>query len=161
MNPCPCGEAGEPGRCRCSDGALARYHRRLSGPLLDRFDLRIDVVRAEPEQLLGGEAGECTATVAERVARARARAAARGVVANAHLRGPALGRSAPLARSAASLLSAALESGRLTARGLDRVRRVALTIADLDAHEGPLNDVHVASALALRADVRLGSGVVA
>lgn len=161
MNPCPCGEAGEPGRCRCPDGALTRYHRRLSGPLLDRFDLRVDVVRADPEQLLGGDAGECTATVAQRVARARERAAARGVVANAHLRSPELRRWAPLAPSASDLLTGALESGRLTARGLDRVRRVALTIGDLAGHDGPLTDVQVASALALRADVRVGSGVVA
>jgi magnesium chelatase family protein len=161
MNPCPCGEAGEPGRCRCPDGALARYHRRLSGPLLDRFDLRIDVVRADPEQLLGGDAGECTATVAERVERARSRAASRGVVANAHLRGPELRRWAPLTPSASDLLARALESGRLTARGLDRVRRVALTIADLAGLEGPLTDAQVASALALRADVRVGSGMVA
>jgi magnesium chelatase family protein len=161
MNPCPCGEAGEPGRCRCPDGALARYHRRLSGPLLDRFDLRIDVLRADPEQLLGGSAGESTATVAARVARARERAAGRGVVANAHLRGPALRRWAPLDASASDLLAGALESGRLTARGLDRVRRVALTIGDLERHHGPLTEGQVASALALRADVRLGSGVVA
>ena len=57
MNPCPCGEAGRPGACRCPDGVLARYHRRLSGPLLDRFDLRVDVSRPQVEQLLGGEAG--------------------------------------------------------------------------------------------------------
>ncbi|MCB0961827.1 MAG: ATP-binding protein, partial [Acidimicrobiales bacterium] len=83
MNPCPCGEAGRPGACRCTDAALARYHRRLSGPLVDRFDLRVVVGRPTPEQLLGGAVGEPTAAVAARVRRVRERAAGRGVRCNA------------------------------------------------------------------------------
>lgn len=161
MNPCPCGEAGRPGACRCPDGLLARYHRRLSGPLLDRFDLRVDVLRPEVEQLLGGEPGEPTATVAERVATARDRSVLRGVLANAHLRGSELDRWAPLTDEAHDLLAGTLRAGRLSARGLDRVRRVALTIADLAGHEGPLTTAHIGTALHLRADVRLGAGVLA
>lgn len=161
MNPCPCGEAGRPGACRCPDGALVRYHRRLSGPLLDRFDLRVDVLRPDVEQLLGGTPGERSADVAERVAAAREIAGRRGVLANAHLRGSELDRWAPLTDDAHELLAATLRSGRLSARGLDRVRRVARTIADLAGHDGQLGTSHIGTALHLRADVRLGAGVLA
>ena len=161
MNPCPCGEAGRPGACRCPDGIVARYHRRLSGPLLDRFDLRIDVLRPEVEQLLGGTPGERSETVAARVVSARDRAVLRGVRANADLQGRELDRWAPLTSDAHDLLAEALRHGRLSARGLDRVRRVALTLADLAGADGPLTTSHVGSALHLRADVRLGAGVVA
>ncbi|MCA9600943.1 MAG: YifB family Mg chelatase-like AAA ATPase, partial [Myxococcales bacterium] len=74
LNPCPCGAAGRPGACRCTDAALARYHRRLSGPLVDRFDLRVVVCRPSPEQLLGRVAGEPSAAVAARVREVRGRA---------------------------------------------------------------------------------------
>jgi len=161
MNPCPCGEAGRPGACRCPDGVLARYHRRLSGPLLDRFDLRVDVLRPDVEQLLGGEPGESSAAVAERVAAARTLASERGVLANAHLRGSELERWAPVTTEAHDLLAGTLRAGRLSARGLDRVRRVARTIADLAGHDGPLTTSHIGTALHLRADVRLGAGVLA
>ncbi len=161
MNPCPCGEAGRPGACRCPDGLLARYRRRLSGPLLDRFDLRVDVLRPEVDQLLGGEQGEPTTTVAERVAEARDRAVVRGVRANAELAGPDLERWAPLADDARDLLATVLRAGRLSARGLARIRRVALTLADLAAHDGPLTAGQVGTALQLRADVSGTQGLAA
>ena len=161
MNPCPCGEAGRPGACRCPDGLLARYRRRLSGPLLDRFDLRVDVLRPDVDELLGGEPGEATAVVATRVAEARARAAERGVRANAELDGHDLDRWAPLAPDARDLLATVLRTGRLSARGLTRVRRVALTLADLSGHEGPLSAGQVGTALQLRADVAGVEGVAA
>lgn len=161
MNPCPCGEAGRPGACRCPDGAIARYQRRLSGPLLDRFDLRVDVARPVVDDLLGGERGEASAAVAERVAAVRAVARARGVRSNAELRNGALERWAPIGSDAQPLLRDALERGRLSARGLDRVRRVARTIADLEGDDGPIGAAHLAAALALRAEIRLGAGVVA
>lgn len=161
MNPCPCGEAGRPGGCRCTDGALARYRRRLSGPLLDRFDLRVDVDRPDAESLLGTGLGESSEEVGARVARARDLAVARGVLSNAELEGVALERAAPLASEATDLLRRALASGRLSARGLTRVRRVARTIADLAGHEGPLGAVHVGAALQLRADLVTHGGVSA
>ncbi|MCU1356706.1 MAG: putative magnesium chelatase [Acidimicrobiales bacterium] len=161
MNPCPCGEAGRPGACRCPDGILARYRRRLSGPLLDRFDLRVDVMRPQVEALLGGEAGERSETVAERVARARLAAHARGVRANADLHGPTLDRWAPFDAEAHAHLTDCLRRGRLSARGLARVRRVSLTLADLAGHDGPLTKRFVSTALALRSDVVLGAGVAA
>jgi magnesium chelatase family protein len=161
MNPCPCGEAGRPGACRCPDGLLARYRRRLSGPLLDRFDLRIDVLRPDVEELLGGEPGEASAVVAARVAAARSRARERGVGANAELDGPELDRWAPLAPEARDLLATVLRTGRLSARGLTRVRRVALTLADLSGHDGPLSAGQVGTALQLRADVAGVQGMAA
>jgi len=152
MNPCPCGEGMAPASCRCSDRSLERYRRRVSGPLLDRFDLRLDVLRPDPVHLLGGSPGDATSVVAARVAGARARAAERGVVANAAIAGPALAALAPLAPAAADHLERALVAGRLTARGFQRVRRVALTIADLCGAEPPLAAEHVAEALALRGE---------
>lgn len=156
MNPCPCGEAGRPGACRCPEGLLVRYRRRLSGPLLDRFDLRVDVARPEVDKLLGGEAGEPSATVAARVAAARELARRRGVRANADLEGAALDRWAPLDDGSSDLLADHLRAGRLSARGLVRVRRVARTLADLAQHDGPLTRPLVAMALSLRTDVVLG-----
>lgn len=152
MNPCPCGEANRPGYCRCSDRERARYRRRLSGPLLDRFDLRIDVTRPDTNRLLGGEPGASTATVAARVAAARARAADRGVRCNAELADARLEAATPLDTGATALLDTALRVGSLTARGLTRVRRLALTIADLAGAEAPLTAEHVGMALALRSE---------
>ncbi|WCO65431.1 YifB family Mg chelatase-like AAA ATPase [Iamia majanohamensis] len=153
-NPCPCGEATEPGACRCSDAARARYRRRLSGPVLDRFDLRVEVHRPDPTALLAEAPDEPSALVAERVARARSLAEARGVRTNAALPGERLDEVAALAPGARRMLEAALRQGRLTARGLARVRRVARTIADLDGTDpvAPLEPEPVALAMALRAD---------
>jgi magnesium chelatase family protein len=156
MNPCPCGEGGPV--CRCSEAARARYGRRLSGPLLDRFDLRLDVSRPDPAQLLGGDPGEPSCDVAARVAAARRRAAERGVVANGALPAPALDVFAPLDRPAALLLEDRLRRGALSARGLHRVRRVALTLADLAGRRAPVGEVDVCLALSLRAEpVALGT----
>jgi len=147
-NPCPCGPA--PGGCRCSEGSRARYVRRLSGPLLDRLDLRVEVDRPEPGDLLGGEPGEPSAVVARRVVAARARAAGRGVRANAELPDADLARLAPLDRSARRLLEALVRGGHLSGRGVARLRRVALTAADLDGLEAPLDEERIALALAFR-----------
>jgi magnesium chelatase family protein len=151
MNPCPCGEGGPLGLCRCSPSARARYRRRVSGPLLDRFDLRVEVCRPDVDQLLRGQPDESTAAVASRVAAARERAAVRGVRANADLRGRLLDNVTPLHDSAMSVLEAALRGGRLSARGVTRVRAVARTIADLrDADV--IDAEHLALAMSLRAD---------
>jgi magnesium chelatase family protein len=152
-NPCPCGEGGPAGACRCSDAARLRYHRRLSGPLLDRFDLRVMVSRPDVRALLGGAPGESTAAVAARVAAARQLARERGVRANAELPPECLDKVAPLASAAANLLEDKLRSGRLSARGLHRVRRVARTLADLAGGSQVIGEEHVCLALGLRADV--------
>ena len=152
MNPCPCGEGGPPGSCRCSDAARSRYARRLSGPLLDRFDLRVPIARPEVGELLGGPPGETTATVAERVAVARALAAERGVRCNAELEAARLDRVAPLSGPAARVLEWRLRTGTLSARGWHRVRRVARTVADLDGAPVLVGEHHVCAALEMRAE---------
>jgi magnesium chelatase family protein len=152
MNPCPCGEGGAPGGCRCSPASRARYARRVSGPLVDRFDLRVEVGRPDVAELLSTEGAEPTCMVATRVARARQAAAHRSTPSNAHIPAWRLDELAPLDRKARHLVERRLRDGRLTGRGLGGVRRVARTIADLAGHEGPLTDDQVSTALALRAD---------
>jgi magnesium chelatase family protein len=151
MNPCPCGESGPPGGCRCSEAARARYARRLSGPLLDRLDLRVPMSRPDVDQLLGGPAGEPTAVVAARVAAARAVAAERGVRANAELPTHRLDEVAPISPAGWRALEWRLRTGDLSARGLHRVRRVARTVADLGGC-GRVEEEHVCAALELRAE---------
>jgi magnesium chelatase family protein len=136
-----------------------RYARRLSGPLLDRFDLRVIVGRPPAGLVLAGPGEESTSVVAERVRCARERAAARGVAANVELRARLLDAAAPLRCDARRLLETGLERGQLTARGVQRVRAVALTVADLAGREPPLTADDVSTALALRAEPRLADGV--
>ncbi len=153
MNPCPCGNAARPDACRCSDNVRQRYMRRLSGPLLDRFDLRIQVQRPDADQLLGGVRGEATEPVAERVARARARAVARGVATNAELLPSQIERHAPITTNARRELRARLKAGLLSGRGLHRIRCVALTLCDLDGDDETVDAERLHEALALRASV--------
>jgi magnesium chelatase family protein len=131
MNPCPCGGLGTARQCSCPDSARMRYVRRVSGPLLDRFDLRVALSRPNVPDLLGGPPGESSAVVAARVAAARALAAERGVRCNAELPARLLDDVAPMERPAWRAVEWHLRRGSLTARGLHRVRRVARTIADL------------------------------
>jgi magnesium chelatase family protein len=151
-NPCPCGGGG-PGSCECDETALSKYRRRFSGPLLDRFDVRVLVCRPGVDELLGVEPAESTAVVRERVRISRRRAFDRQGFLNARLSGDDLERFAPLNDSARALLRAELESGRLTGRGLHRVRRVARTLADRDGEVDVIGEDLIASALALRARV--------
>jgi magnesium chelatase family protein len=151
MNPCPCGVGGSGAACTCGRGR-ARYLRRISGPLLDRFDLRLQVERPAVGELLGATAGESTAVARERVLAAHARASERGVGRNAAITTDRLDELAPLTASAVALLRRELELGRLTGRGLHRIRRVALTLADLNNWALPLDDTAIATALSLRID---------
>jgi magnesium chelatase family protein len=151
MNPCPCGGGDVPGACRCSDPARARYARRLSGPLLDRFDLRVAVTRPTVEELLGDAVGERSAVVASRVREARLIATARGVRCNAELTAAALDQAVRLTASANRILEHKLRVGGLSARGMHRVLRVARTIADLEAADA-VDDAHLCGALELRID---------
>jgi magnesium chelatase family protein len=156
-NPCPCG-GGPPGSCECDETARLRYLRRLSGPLLDRFDLRIGVHRTEIDDLLGGEPGESTATVRARVLRAREVALERSGMLNGRLAPIELDTVARLDPEATALLRSELERGRLTGRGLHRVRRVARTIADLAGHiSDTVGGDHVALALHLRVPLKVSS----
>lgn len=151
MNPCPCGERQGVGSCVCSAAQLARYSRRLSGPLLDRFDLHVAAGRPAVRDLLEATPGESSSVVAQRVERVRRLARRRGVTANAELTSASLDEHAPLTKEARVLLERQLCSGALSARGLDRVRRVALTLADLEASQTTVDEGHVAMALELRA----------
>jgi magnesium chelatase family protein len=156
-NPCPCGGGG-PGACECDETRRQRYLSRLSGPLLDRFDLRVPVNRPDVDDLFDASGGEPSAVVADRVLRARAIALDRAGRLNASLAGPDLDRWAPLESAARSMLRSEVERGRLTGRGYHRVRRVARTLADLDPDQPELVGAeHVSSALALRARVHPAS----
>jgi magnesium chelatase family protein len=144
MNPCPCGYLNDPKKeCRCSSDAVERYLGKISGPLLDRIDIHLDLQPLTAAQLItSSTAAESSAAVAERVAKARAAAAARwsagGWRTNAEVPGPQLRRPPwrlPAADTAA--LRAALERGQLSARGFDRVLRLAWSIADLDGRDRP------------------------
>jgi magnesium chelatase family protein len=149
-NPCPCG-VGHWGDCSCSPAQVARYRRRLSGPLLDRFDLRLEVDPPDPAEVFAtGVAGETSTEVRRRVTAARARAAARGVSANRHLGADELDEHAPLTPSGRELLRDALAAGRLSMRGAQRVRAVALTLGDLADLDGPLDRDLLGQALMLR-----------
>jgi len=154
-NPCPCGE-GSPGACTCDDTARARYLRRFSGPLLDRFDLRVAVSRPKTDELVSPQRGESTRDVANRVAAARELAFFRSGCANSALSREQLDLVAPLSRSAEKRLRRELENGRLTGRGYHRVRRVARTVADLDGAPDVVSDEHLSLALMMRVDLASG-----
>ena len=152
-NPCPCGKfVGTGALCSCAPAVRRRYMSRISGPLLDRVDLRVTLERPSIVDLdsLTPEP-ESSAVVAQRVREARARSAFRyrdkQHTVNAHIPGPVLRREFPLDASASSVL--ARDVSGLSARGIDRVIRIAWTIADLNAHDRPtVNDV--AQALSFR-----------
>jgi magnesium chelatase family protein len=137
MNPCPCGEGVYEGACTCTAVVRARYRRRISAPLLDRFDLVVPLSRADPDELLSGLPGEPSAAVARRVAAVR----------NGMHRGAGEPELTP---DAAALLASKLRSGGLSARGLHKVSRVARTVAAL-AGAGEVSFAHASEALSLRA----------
>jgi magnesium chelatase family protein len=154
-NPCPCG-GGPPGSCDCDDGARLRYLRRLSGPLLDRFDLRVGVARPGVDDLLQSGGGESTADAAARVATARGAAVDLRGTLNSAIPASHLDILAPLQPEARLMLRNELERERLTGRGYHRIRRVARTIADLDGDmSAPVGPEHVAMALQLRVRLRV------
>ena len=159
MNPCPCGAGGTVG-CRCAPGALARYQRRLSGPFVDRLDLVVRVDRPDPADLLDTAPSTPSTEVAQRVADVRRRAQGRGVSSNSELTGSDLDLHGPLDRAATEVLRAALAEGRLSARGLRRVRTVARTIRDLDDGGPELRSADVLAALSLRMRLDAAGGFV-
>jgi magnesium chelatase family protein len=158
-NPCPCGQ-GTPGSCECDEAALAKYRRRFSGPLIDRFDLRVLVSRPTVHELLDAPAGESTSLVQARVAQTRAIALNRQGFLNAFLSGEDLDVFAPIDVSGRELLRRELESGRLSGRGLHRLRRVARTLADRRGEGESVEEIDIATAMALRAKIggRHGTG---
>jgi len=149
-NPCPCGWFGHGnGRCRCAPADVARYRGRLSGPLLDRIDMHVEVPAVPQGELLAQPAGEATATVRARAVRARAIALARQGKPNALLAGQEVDLLCAVDTAGRSLLATAVERLNLSARALPRLLKLARTIADL-AGAARLTPAHVAEAIGYR-----------
>ena len=151
-NPCPCG-GGEPGRCSCAPGSIEKYLRRFSGPILDRFDLRIGLARPSTDELTGSAPGESTSIVATRVARARRIALERQGCLNSRIPAESLDEHAPVTPSAMKWLRARLDEGNLSGRGYHRLRRVARTLCDLADADDVIDSHYVESAAMMRIDV--------
>jgi len=151
MNPCPCGYLGAPQRaCRCTPDQVSRYQGRISGPLLDRIDLHVEVPSLPPEQLLQASTGEDSATVRQRVVAARARALQRQGLPNRALAGASLQQQhAGLTPAAVQLLHTAATRLAWSGRATHRALRVARTIADL-AGQSQIDTAHLAEAMQYR-----------
>jgi magnesium chelatase family protein len=150
MNPCPCGHHGSALRsCRCTPDAISRYQGRLSGPLLDRIDLQVEVPAVPAETLAAAPDGEASAAVLERVLQARERQLARQNCLNAELAGDAIDAHCALDSAASSFLQAAATRLGWSARSFHRVLRIARSAADL-AHSAEVQASHVAEAIQFR-----------
>ena len=153
-NPCPCGFDGDGLRmCVCRPDRVQLYRNKLSGPLLDRIDIRLRIPRLTKNELLGSSPGEGSAVARVRVEEARdrqrARWAALGVSCNAHLPGPVARRTCALSPDAEALLTRAVETLALTGRGFDRAIKVGRTVADLGG-SAVIGSDHLAEALSYR-----------
>ncbi len=161
MNPCPCGQHGTIDRtCTCPPGVPERYLRRVSGPLRDRIDLWVAVDRVPPAVMVAGTAPEPSSVVARRIAVARDRQRDRGTVPNGRLRGRSLGAVCRLRPETVTRAVLLAEREGLSARGTDRLLRVARTIADL-AGVDVVEAAHLDEAARFRAPVdRMALGMV-
>ncbi|MEK7496812.1 MAG: YifB family Mg chelatase-like AAA ATPase [Patescibacteria group bacterium] len=151
MNPCPCGFAGDPVKqCTCTPGLVYRYQRKLSGPLLDRFDLHVSVPRL-PFEKLTGTPGESSASVRERILKVRALQAERfgSIKLNANMSAQDLKTQVVLPTSAVEILRQAVNKFHLSARVYHRLLKISRTIADL-AGSDKVESIHVAEALQYR-----------
>jgi magnesium chelatase family protein len=148
MNPCPCGYLGDE-RCRCTPDQVQRYRGRISGPLLDRIDIHIEVPAVPHDKLREAPAGDSTEALRQQVIAARKRQIDRQGGLNYALTGPALDRHGALDDAAQSLLDRAMHRLGLSARAYHRVIRLARTIADLAPSEG-IEEAHIGEAIQLR-----------
>ena len=154
MNPCKCGWYGHPsGRCRCSESDVRRYHSRISGPLLDRIDLIVEVPALDYEELRRRTPSESSAAIKERVNAARQiqrrRFGGDGTMCNAHIGAKELRQFCALSAGGEELMQQAFDAMGLSARSYDRILRVARTIADLAGSE-TIEPEHVAEAIQYR-----------
>jgi magnesium chelatase family protein len=161
MNPCPCGYRGtRNAECRCDDAAVAKYVGKLSGPLLDRIDLQIEIARVPFDDMVRYDGGEKSASIRDRVVAARERQHARfadsSLTCNAEIPGNAMRRHCALDSPAMRLLALASAKRQFSARALDRIARVARTIADLGNAEA-IRAEHVAEAIQYRSLERIGA----
>lgn len=154
MNPCPCGFVSDPGiACTCTPNGILKYQQKISGPLLDRIDLRVDVPRVAFDDLNSVERGETSAQIRERVTRVRAltaeRYASSHALTNAEIRTSALQKHCALSADGLALMKSAMDRLRLSARSYGRILKVARTIADL-AQSNTITADHLAEALQYR-----------
>jgi magnesium chelatase family protein len=149
MNPCPCGYLGDPaGRCRCTSEQIRRYRGKLSGPLLDRIDLHVEVPRLAFHELEGPN-GECSALIRERVVRARVVQLKRCHTLNSQLDNQQLDAVCLLKKADRLLLHQAMQRLQLSARAYHRILKIARTIADL-GDSPDIETVHLGEALGYR-----------
>jgi magnesium chelatase family protein len=150
MNPCTCGHLGDPsGRCRCTPDQVARYRAKVSGPLLDRIDIKIEVPRPRESDLINTAGGESSLVVRERVRAARERQLARQAKPNAWLQPRETIQHCSVDSDAETLLKQAIARLSLSARGYHRLLRVARSIADLEGR-GAIASAHIAEAIQYR-----------
>ena len=155
MNPCPCGYYNHPTKaCTCSPGQVQRYLNKISGPLLDRIDLQIEIVPVPFEKISSTAPGEPSAAIRERVIAARKIQAERfkkenGIYSNAQMTPKLIAKYAALDETSLAMLKTAMTRFDLSARAYDRILKVARTIADLDGSEN-IQFQHIAEAIGYR-----------
>jgi magnesium chelatase family protein len=155
MNPCPCGFYNHPERaCSCPPGAVQKYLNRISGPLLDRIDLHVEVTPVGFNELSDADQGESSALIRDRVLHAREKQNRRfedqaGIYANAQMDSNQLKKICGIEKSGAILLKSAIEKLNLSARAYDRILKVSRTIADLDGKDS-IQTEHLAEAIQYR-----------
>ncbi len=159
MNPCPCGYYGDPSHpCTCSPGTVIKYQRRISGPLMDRIDIHIEVPRVDYEKLSDTRQGESSSTVSERVEAAREiqrqRFEGTALTCNADMHPAEVRQYCQIDAGSRELMRSAMNQLQLSARSYHRILKLARTIADL-AHADQITSVHLAEALQYRPKVSI------
>jgi magnesium chelatase family protein len=154
LNPCQCGFFGDSRQvCSCTSGDVKRYRKRISGPLLDRMDLYVHVPRLEYNEMVNTVPTESSSTIRQRVARARdvqyARLSNDNIFCNAHMGHKQIKSACPMTTAAQAVLENSFSKMNLSARGYDRILKVARTIADL-AEDQQLTEIHIAEAVHFR-----------